>query len=68
MFYTAEGPTKLPEAINNVSLQYNLPLTTAFLIRVKCMRRHSKQNNSNLLHKVLLFERLKAVVQAVYFH
>ena len=35
MFYTAEWSTKLPEVTNNVSFQYNLPLTIVFLISGK---------------------------------
>ena len=35
MFYTAEWSTKLHEATSNVSLQCNLPLTTAFLMSEK---------------------------------
>ena len=35
MFYTAEWSPKLHDATSNVSLQFNLPLTTAFLMSEK---------------------------------
>ena len=56
MFYPAEWSTKLPDGASNATLQYYLPLTAVFQIRGKWMRRHSKQNNSDLPQKVLLFE------------
>ena len=56
MFYTAEWPAKFIEGVDNVTLQHHLPLTDVFQIRGKWMRRHSKQNSSDLPQKVLLFE------------